>query len=88
MNFNIDDLKKKIIYRSAYRGTKEMDSLVSSFTNKYIDSFNTNELNDLSDMLDVDDLSLYNFNQNKKKSKKILLNKVTLLFRDYNFEKK
>ena len=88
MNFNIDDLKKKIIYRSAYRGTKEMDSLVSSFTNKYIDSFNTNELNDLSDMLDVDDLSLYNFNQNKKKSKKILLNKVTLLFRDYIFEKK
>ena len=88
MNFNIDDLKKKIIYRSAYRGTKEMDSLVSSFTKKYIDSFNTNELNDLSDMLDVDDLSLYNFNQNKKKSKKILLNKVTLLFRDYIFEKK
>ena len=88
MNFNIDDLKKKIIYRSAYRGTKEMDSLVSSFTNKYIDSFNTNELNDLSDMLDVDDLSLYNFKKNKKKSKKILLNKVTLLFRDYNFEKK
>ena len=28
MNFNIDELKKKIIYRSNYRGTKEMDKLL------------------------------------------------------------
>ena len=28
----IDELKKKIIYRSNYRGTKEMDKLLSAFT--------------------------------------------------------
>ena len=33
---NIDQLKKKIIYRSNYRGTKEMDKLLSAFTYKYI----------------------------------------------------
>ena len=32
MNFNIDQLKKKIIYRSNYRGTKEMDKLLGAFT--------------------------------------------------------
>ena len=35
MNINIQDLKKKIIYRSAYRGSKEMDSLLGSFSKKY-----------------------------------------------------
>ena len=32
MDINIDQLKKKIIYRSSYRGTKEMDKLLGSFT--------------------------------------------------------
>ncbi len=36
MDFNINELKKKIIYRSSYRGTKEMDNLMSSFTKKII----------------------------------------------------
>ena len=44
MNINTEDLKKKIIYRSSYRGTKEMDTLLGSFTKKYINTFNDNEL--------------------------------------------
>ena len=36
MDLNIDLLKKKIIYRSNYRGTKEMDKLLGAFTKKYI----------------------------------------------------
>ena len=31
-----EQLKKKIIYRSSYRGTKEMDILLSSFVSEYI----------------------------------------------------
>ncbi len=37
MIIHIKDLKNKIIYRSNYRGTKEMDKLLGSFTKKYID---------------------------------------------------
>ena len=37
MTLNIDLLKKKIIYRSNYRGTKEMDKLLGAFTDKYLD---------------------------------------------------
>jgi len=36
MKLNIDQLKKKIIYRSKYRGTKEMDKHLGAFTDKYI----------------------------------------------------
>ena len=55
MNFNIDELKKKIIYRSSYRGTKEMDNLMSSFTKKVINNLNKQELVNLSNLLDIDD---------------------------------
>ena len=37
MTGDIEQIKKKIIYRSNYRGTKEMDKLLGAFTNKYID---------------------------------------------------
>ena len=55
MTINIEDLKKKIIYRSTYRGTKEMDNLISSFTKKYINTLNETELNNLSNLLNIDD---------------------------------
>ena len=61
MAFNIDQLKKKIIYRSNYRGTKEMDKLLGAFTKKYINQLNQEELIDLEKLLDIDDTSLYNF---------------------------
>ncbi|MBT3407190.1 succinate dehydrogenase assembly factor 2, partial [Candidatus Woesearchaeota archaeon] len=61
MTLNIDQLKKKIIYRSNYRGTKEMDKLLGAFTKKYIDELNNNDLIDLEKLLNVDDNNLYNF---------------------------
>ena len=51
MTINIKDLKNKIIYRANYRGTKEMDKLLGSFTKKYIDQFNEQELKLLCDLL-------------------------------------
>ena len=41
---NKEILKKKIIYRSTHRGTKEMDLLLGNFVKKYIDNFNNSEL--------------------------------------------
>ena len=45
MTADIEQIKKKIIYRSNYRGTKEMDKLLGAFTNKYIDQLNVEDLN-------------------------------------------
>ena len=61
MTLNIDQLKKKIIYRSNYRGTKEMDKLLGAFTKKHIESLNVKDLMDLEELLDIDDTNLYNF---------------------------
>jgi len=83
MMINITNLKKKITYRATYRGTKEMDKLLTSFTKKYINSFNELELNYLSDLLDLDDENLYKFNQGTEMLIKIDVNKVTKLFKDF-----
>ena len=50
MSINITDLKKKIIYRSGYRGTKEMDIFVSSFVRSIIDSLSIDDLKDLDEL--------------------------------------
>ena len=86
MTFNIDDLKKKIIYRSTYRGTKELDKLLSSFTSSIINELNNDELIDLSSLLDLDDENLYNFNQGLKTTVTIKDNKVSKLFRDFKYK--
>jgi antitoxin CptB len=85
MIINIKDLKKKIIYRANYRGTKEMDKLLGSFTKKYIDQFNEQELELLCDLLDCEDENLYKFNQGQNLRIKIKLNKVSEMFKNYNY---
>ena len=80
---NITNLKKKIIYRSNYRGTKEMDKLLGSFTKKYINLLNEDELQNLSNLLDCDDENLYKFNQGRETTIKIDSNPVTDLFKNY-----
>jgi len=87
MSINIKDFKKKIIYRSTYRGNKEMDNILSSFTKKYINTFNDTELIQLNNLLKFDDENLYNFNMGKKTSIKINTNKVTELFKDFIYKK-
>ena len=38
MTNKLEIFKKRLIYRATYRGTKEMDILLSSFVNKYINN--------------------------------------------------
>ena len=52
---NKEILKKKIIYRSMHRGTKEMDLLLGNFVNKYINKFDDNELIELKSLLSLPD---------------------------------
>ena len=85
---NIDQLKKKIIYRSNYRGTKEMDKLLGAFTKKYIDTLDADELYLLEKLLDIDDNNLYNFYNGLKTEVKFESNNVNLLFKNFKFNKK
>ena len=58
-------IKKKIKYRSAYRGTKEMDLLLSSFVADIINILSTSELKKLNDFLNCNDEDINNYYINK-----------------------
>ena len=84
---NIDELKKKIIYRSNYRGTKEMDKLLGTFVKTYIDNLNEKDLINLEKLLDIDDTNLYNFYNDLKTDFEIENNSVTSLFKNFKYKK-
>ena len=85
MTIHIKDLKNKIIYRANYRGTKEMDKLLGSFTKMHIEKLLDDELPLLCDLLDLDDENLYKLNQGLPLTVKIKNNMVTELFKNYKY---
>ena len=83
MNMKLEIFKKKILYRASYRGTKEMDILLSKFVNKYINDFNEEYLEELNKFLNFDDEVIFNFYQNNLVKDNIDQNKVSKLFKDF-----
>jgi len=78
---NKEELKNKIIYRASYRGTKEMDILMSSFVKSVINNLNLTELTELDFLVNLDDEKLINIKNN------ILNDKVTLTNLIKSFQK-
>ena len=85
MSLNIDELKKKIIYRSNYRGTKEMDKLLGKFVKKYINDLQEKDLIDLDKFLNIDDTNLYNFYNGFETDFEIEKNNISLLFKCFKY---
>ena len=82
----INSLKKKIKYRSEYRGIKEMDILLSKFVNKYIDTFNYDELINLYEILEKDDDIIFKWYSGANNTKDISENKVSKLLKNFKLD--
>jgi antitoxin CptB len=80
---NIKIFKKKIIYRSKHRGTKEMDLLLGNFVVKYIDTFNNKELSQLNNLLNIEDDVIYDYYFNRKNKVKLPVNRVVKKFKKF-----
>ena len=85
MNYDIELLKKKIIYRSNYRGTKEMDKLLGAFTNIYIDKLDKHDLLDLQKLLNFEDEDIYNYYKGIDTNIKFEENNINLLFKKFKY---
>ena len=79
----LENLKKKIIYRSQYRGTKEMDMLLHKFVKYYINELDSKDLYDLHELLKTEDEILFNFYQFGKKDESLQENRISSLFRNF-----
>ena len=83
MSKKLEIFKRKLLYRASYRGTKEMDILLSSFVKKYIEIFNEDQLKELEIFLKFEDqtiLNFYNYNIPNENIEKISISKI---FKDF-----
>jgi len=78
---NKEELKNKIIYRAMYRGTKEMDILMTGFVKSIINDLNLIELKELDYLVNLDDESIINIKNN------ILNDKISLTNLIKSFQK-
>jgi len=82
---NNEILKKKIIYRSTHRGTKEMDLLLGNFVNKYIDSLNDDDLKDLDFLISIKDEIIHKWYFDNDPIEDIPNTKISSLLKNFRF---
>ena len=81
MNSNKQNLINKIIYRSQYRGTKEMDIFVSSFVKSIIDSLSIDDLNDLDTLVNMSDEDISKISKNEMSFENDKLSRLLIDFK-------
>ena len=82
----INSLKKKIKYRSEYRGIKEMDILLGKFVNKYIDTLNYDDLVKLYEILKIDDDKIFKWYSGIGEKNLLPLNNVSKLLKEFKIK--
>jgi len=80
---NKELLKKKVIYRSTHRGSKEMDIFLGEFVKKNIEKFNYKDLINLLRILDVEDEVLYKWYFDKIDTNLVPKNNISILLRNH-----
>ena len=83
MNNKLETFKKKLVYRASYRGTKEMDILLSSFVDKNIGLFNGQLLNELDKFLNFEDEVILDYYQHGIIRENIDKNEVSKIFKKF-----
>ena len=83
MSKKLELFKKKLLYRASYRGTKEMDILLSSFVKKHIDLFTESQLINLEKFLDFEDETILNYYSFDKIEKNIDKNEISKVFKNF-----
>ena len=59
---------KRLKYRSTYRGCREMDFLLSKFADNELDNLSSDELDQYSKLLDMEDPDIYDWILSKKEA--------------------
>ena len=84
MSDNKEKLKNKIIYRASYRGTKEMDLLMTNFVKSLIEDLSLSELEQLDFLVSLDDESIKKI-KNNILNDKIVVTELIEKFQKFKF---
>lgn len=58
---DLENFRKRLVYRSWHRGTREMDLIMGSFVDRHIQGFSQDQLMQYYDILCDNDPDLYNW---------------------------
>ncbi len=83
MTKKLELFKKKLLYRASYRGTKEMDILLSSFVKKHVNLFTESQLIGLEKFLDFEDETILNYYNFDKIENNIDKNEISKIFKNF-----
>ena len=79
----LEIFKKKLLYRASYRGTKEMDILLSSFVKKHVNLFTESQLIGLEKFLNFEDETIVNYYNFDKIENNIDKNEISKIFKNF-----
>ncbi len=83
MSEKLETFKKKLLYRASYRGTKEMDILLTNFVKKHINEFNNIQLKELEMFLEYEDEVILSYYNNNIDNKSISKNPISKIFKNF-----
>ena len=83
MSEELEIFKKKLLYRASYRGTKEMDILLSSFVKKHVNLFTESQLIGLEKFLNFEDETILNYYNFDKIENNIDKNEISKIFKKF-----
>ena len=83
MSQKLEIYKKKLLYRASYRGTKEMDILLTMFVKKYLDIFDEKQLKNLEEFLEFEDEVIKEFYNKGINKDDISKNPISSIFKNF-----
>ena len=83
MSEKLEIYKKKLLYRASYRGTKEMDILLTMFVKKYLDIFDEKQLKNLEKFLEFEDDVIKEFYNKSINKDNINKNPISSIFKNF-----
>ena len=83
MQNQLDERRKKLLYRSAYTGTKETDLLLGRFAQNHLFGLDERQLDDYEALLQIEDPRLYKWISGMETAPKEYQSDVLKLIKDF-----
>lgn len=77
---SLENTRKRLIFRSWHRGTREMDLILGSFADRHVPNFTEAQIKEYEDLLNCSDPDLYDWYTKARQIPANLVTGVTDLF--------
>ncbi len=83
MSETVETRRKRLIFRSWHRGTREADLMLGRFAERYLGRFSETELDFYEDLIAYSDPDIYGWLSDREPIPEPLRNPITLLLKSF-----